>query len=573
MVGFKMKRLSLTLAAVILTASVPSVNTVSAAPTPENVLEIGFEDVTAQGVVCNGCNAEVTSENSHSGKYSLLVRRTEEWGDSTLEHVEKYLRPDTVYEINIGVMNKKPGSVSSNFNLDVLRPGREVYTYTASYDFAGPDSGWIKLTGWLYIGSEEDVKNLSVTVTNWNSDEEGRGYSHLGMEWYIDDISIRPTNGESAIENATRLPSLKEIYKDYFLIGNNSQFINETPYKQFNRHHFNSATTMHVRPYSPGKGMFDFDAHGHNNTTTAYNEADIPVHGHFLLQNVSFEDYYNWLVKNPDGSLLTRAEAAETLSEYINAIMKYYAGKMSSWDVMNEMIYDEPGVKYKNWKDAVSTSFLWFQAFANGAKKREHGADFIETAYRLARAADPGATLYYNENDLENQDKVTILVNMIDDINKRWLAEGNDRLLIEGIGFQSHSFLFTDPADVERTIQRFIELGLDIHISEYDVTMAEHWNDFNAAYLTDGPTREMLDKQAEVYAKTMIIYKKYSDHIKRVTIWGAVDSDHRGSGIFFSDYTPKPAYFALADPEGYLAGKYNTAKKREKWIKDNSDSY
>jgi len=43
-------------------------------------------------------------------------------------------------------------------------------------------------------------------------------------------------------------------------------------------------------------------------------------------------------------------------------------------------------------------------------------------------------------------------------------------------------------------------------------------------------------------------------------------------GRFDSDYNPKLAYFAVADPEGYLAGNYDTKAKRDKWVKALSES-
>ena len=72
------------------------------------------------------------------------------------------------------------------------------------------------------------------------------------------------------------------------------------------------------------------------------------------------------------------------------------------------------------------------------------------------------------------------------------------------------------------------------------------------------PTEEEFKLHAELYAKCMILFKKYSEHIDRVTFWALDDSTSWLADLyptmFNEDFTPKLAFFAVADPEGFLAG-------------------
>lgn len=68
---------------------------------------------------------------------------------------------------------------------------------------------------------------------------------------------------------------------------------------------------------------------------------------------------------------------------------------------------------------------------------------------------------------------------------------------------------------------------------------------------------EFFEKQAEMYAKAAIILKKYSEHIDAVSFevcdYGAW-MGYSNAGIFDYEWKPKLAYYAVANPEAYLAG-------------------
>jgi endo-1,4-beta-xylanase len=97
-------------------------------------------------------------------------------------------------------------------------------------------------------------------------------------------------------------------------------------------------------------------------------------------------------------------------------------------------------------------------------------------------------------------------------------------------------------ADVEASIQRFIETGAVISVTELDIPIGR-WNGYGE------PTEENFEKQADLYRQVFEVYMNYAEHIERVTIWGKADHQSwRGQGnpvLFDTNYAAKPAFHSI----------------------------
>ncbi|MCL2443717.1 MAG: endo-1,4-beta-xylanase [Treponema sp.] len=355
-------------------------------------------------------------------------------------------------------------------------------------------------------------------------------------------LNCGTTSGSSKEE--TPLPALKTIYQDYFLIGNiiNGRYMTGE-YLELLTTHFNTVTCEnqmkpdHLAPNRKG-GQYNWSSADNMINEMAAN--GIQVHGHTLVWHNQTRE---WMFQG------TPEEVRENMVNHINTVLAHFKGRVFSWDVVNEAVRERvnPGDQNSDWRTQLRTTSGWYRAM---------GADYIELAFRTARAADPDIVLYYNDYNMNNQRKAQVVANMIKDINDRYRAEGNDRNLIEGIGLQAHYGFNVRVDDVRATMDRFIELGLEISISELDVEIRSVGSgSFGTG--KDTPTSEVEQRtQAIVYAQLFNLFKEYKDHIVRVTMWGMDDElswKSLGNPCLWDAYLrPKQAFWAVVDPNTTL---------------------
>ncbi|MFB9275525.1 endo-1,4-beta-xylanase [Cohnella cellulosilytica] len=369
--------------------------------------------------------------------------------------------------------------------------------------------------------------------------------------WRIDHIVISQVGDLKEIPKwDLTLPSIADTYKNDFLIGNvmspaqTTDAENTAMYK----HHYSIMTPendMKPQYLSSANGVYSY---ANADTLVDWAQANnIKVHGHTLVWHSQSAP---WLTTGTDNGPLTRAEAKANMEQYIGNVAGHFKGKVVSWDVVNEAFDGGSGLP-ADWKIVLRKDSPWYKAYANGAdeSRGESGADYIYDAFVLARLADPGATLYYNDYNETVAWKREAMALMAEELNEKWKTDERNaepgRLLVEGIGMQAHYWIESlDPDTVEASIARFIQAGVKVSVTELDIPS------------TGTLTEEKMALQAELYAKLFVIYKKYASSIERVTFWGKADSQSwRASGsplLFDKLLAAKPAFYAVIDPEGYL---------------------
>jgi len=175
------------------------------------------------------------------------------------------------------------------------------------------------------------------------------------------------------------------------------------------------------------------------------------LRGHTL---VWYYDTPRWIVD----ALKVKADP-ELLTGYIDGVCGHYRGRIHSWDVVNEGV--EPNEGHK---DGLRVGSPWFQAF---------GADYLDIAFRTARAADPDALLFYSDYSVEmasdiNEKRRTAVLKVLERLKSR-------NVPIDALGIQGHLKPFVDRFD-ERRFARFVEevqsMGLKMMFTELYV--ADH---------------------------------------------------------------------------------------------------
>lgn len=308
-------------------------------------------------------------------------------------------------------------------------------------------------------------------------------------------------DGENVLKEYTpkflEVPSLKEVYGDYFKIGAAIDYNNIEKYRDILLKHFNSITpgnSMKPESTQPVEGKFLFD-HADEVINFAI-ENGMDIRGHTLVWHSQTPA---WFFKDENGDRVSREVALERMREHIFAVMGHYKGKVKEWDVVNEPISDDDS-------SILRTDSPWYQAI---------GEDYVKMAFIYAHEADPEAKLFINDYNIVAPGKRERFYNFV----KGLLEEG---VPIHGIGIQGHWQLdWPSYEDIRYALELFSGLGLEIQITEMDISIYS-WND-SAVY--SHPPAELMEKQAERYRKLFDLFKEYSDVITKVTIWGVADDD------------------------------------------------
>jgi endo-1,4-beta-xylanase len=252
---------------------------------------------------------------------------------------------------------------------------------------------------------------------------------------------------------------------------------------------------------------------------------EMKVRGHCLVWG---RDNPAWLTQGQ----FTPARLSEVLHEHINKVTKHYVGQVFAWDVVNEAL-DENGKV----RDSI-----WYNQPGIGLAGK--GTAYIEQAFRWAHEADPQALLFYNEAEGEGLDRKSDAVYaMVKDFKARHVP-------IDGVGLQLHiSSLNFDVAAVAANIARLAALGVQIHITELDVSLL-----LDARGEVIHPAD--LTRQAELY-RAIVRACLQSRGCTAIQTWGFTDKyswigshSHgtRGEALPFDhNYQPKQSYRAVLD--------------------------
>lgn len=251
-----------------------------------------------------------------------------------------------------------------------------------------------------------------------------------------------------------------------------------------------------------------------------------------------------WFFKS-DNRPASRQLLMKRMKEHMERVITKYGNSINQWDVVNEVLADGAETWRKSsWQDICGQP------------------DFIVEAFKVARNADPTATLIYNDYRSELPGKREHLFKLIE-----YLQE--NKAPIDAIGLQGHYELGEVPFDdLEFTIDKVRGYGLKIVISEVDIDVVKRgkwWADGGkhreelAKYdpYADGCPAEILEQQANEYAKLFEIYAKNADIIERVTFWNLHDGQswlnyfpwERANHplLFDRELKRKPAHKAVVD--------------------------
>ena len=314
---------------------------------------------------------------------------------------------------------------------------------------------------------------------------------------YSNVISVVTTGTSNVPEDPTFLKVKANKLANPFFVGmaiKANQLDSGSKYDAILKNEFSSISAeyeMKMNPISISSGVYNWTA---ADKIVAYGNANgINVHGHALVWHLAVPD---WLT-NFSG---TDAEFAAEVKKYITDVVTHYAGKVKSWDVVNETVDDNSG-------NLRNTIFL-----------QRMGPNYIKDCFKWARdaanaAGDTNLLLFYNDYATStNIPKQNKMFSIVDD-----LKTSN---LIDGVGYQMHNtYLSPTKTQIETDINRAVAKGLKIHISELDIQV-------NPANDITTFTNERRLAQKEKYKEIVKIYNALPAANKyALTVWGMKDNE------------------------------------------------
>ena len=218
-----------------------------------------------------------------------------------------------------------------------------------------------------------------------------------------------------------------------------------------------------------------------------------------------------WAEAMPDWTRsIGQAEAEPLLVDHIQRVVGRYAGRIDSWDVVNEPMAP----------DGTTVGALRPSVWLN-----QLGPRYIDIAFRTAAAADPKATLVINEYDLgydtpASHAKRDGFLALVRDLVGRGVP-------VHAVGLQGHLHgeRRIDRAGLSAFVAAVAALGLAVYVTELDVIDDK----------LPGPPEER-DRAAAAQATTFLGAVFDAARPRAVLTWGITDA-----------HTWVPMYYRRAD--------------------------
>lgn len=261
-------------------------------------------------------------------------------------------------------------------------------------------------------------------------------------------------------------------------------------------------------------------------------ENKMKVRGHTLVwhsqtpQWIFYEDF------DTKKALVDRDTMLARMESYIKQNFEFldrlgYIDMFYAYDVVNEALEDNGTLRNSFWKTTIGDDYIWYAFYYADKYAPEH------------------IKLYYN--DYNEQFKTEHVVALA-----KTLVDENGRSLIDGIGCQAHLYTEDSIFKYMKTLEAFSATGLDVQITEIDVSLGT-WMNIKEA------TDENLRKQGQYYYELInnIIEgnKSGKTNVSGITFWGVSDGASwrrdRSPLLFDLDFKPKYAYFGAIQDKAH----------------------
>ncbi len=510
--------------------------------------EEGFESGTVGGWSAkDGASLSVETDSPRSGSYCMKISGRKTTSSGAKLEIGNRLQAGSYLHV-LAYARYASGPEKKKIQLTMFCNGR--YYSLGNRKIARGE--WGEITGGMVVPRGVNLSDAILFFeTSWTQSPSAQDDL---MDIYVDDIkvSLHP------FCDTESYPSLKELYKDQFRIGFAvpDLVLNTPEYSQLFLRQCSSMTMenemkpAYIMDQATSKSnlgeykehvALNFDSY---RTGLEYaKQHGLAVRGHTLVWHSQTPEWFFYEDYDVSGKRADRDLMLKRMENYIKEVISWtetnYPGVIYAWDVANEAVAEYFGAGTAPMRQDDSP---WYQTI---------GADFVQKAFAYARkyakqCGREDLKLFYNDYNEYFPAKREGIISLLKPIKE----DGN----IDGLGMQSH-------IDTQRplegdsgymtAVRRFRdELGLEIHVTELDVGIAE------------GDTQIIQGAYYQEFMEALLKEKREGANITSLTFWGLTDGLSWRPGedclLFYDDLSRKPAFEGVVQAIGNTQAAIDT---------------
>ncbi len=530
------------LAASIAVGTAPAVYAADGDAESKVVYSFDFEDGDVSLFTNRGgddtTEISASTDDSASGKTALLASgRSESWNGPAFRLDDK-LEPFTEYYISAKIKGRYYTSAMMSFQYTVTGETEPKYQNLVQ-NLNGSD--WMSVEK-IKVSFTDEMEGVYVYF-------EGGSDDLFIDDFVVEKVPVAPIEQD--------IPGLAQIFGNDFKVGTSlvpNNFSSRSTMDLVEKHFYQSLTCGNeMKPdavlnkaacqaYAEETGDDTVPQISFSAAKPLLNyckKNNVPVRIHTLVWHSQTPDWFFKENYADDGEWVSKEKMLKRMENYIKAFFEelvelYPTVDFYACDVVNEAWLEDgkprsPGEQ----GSGGSQNSAWVKVFGDNS--------FIEPAFTYARKYAPeGCKLYYNDYNEYMDGKMNAIIEMAKDFKEKGI--------IDGIGMQSHldarqslDAAFPSINMYKNALKKYSELGLDIQITELDVTTPEN------------PKSADFEVQAAYYKGIWDAIYEYRDNVSAVILWGVTDDQSwRGKQyplLFDKDYKAKSAFHSII--EGY----------------------
>ena len=488
-----------------------------------------------------GNKLEIDKNIKHSGSASMRVYDRQYTWQGAIHKLTDTPVPGDVYSMNAWIYFKD-GPNSGAFTLSVERSFKDPkmpHAYQNITSFQVKKGEWTEIKTEYTISSDPTQASLSIYFElPWK--EESLTNANDKIDFWLDDIKFVKLDPASRPKAEINIPNLTDVWRRSFDVGAAASFNDvdmSSQTAQVLMKHFTALVAENEQKMDaiqPTEGRFSWEQ---AEAIINFGEmTGMRLHWNSLVQHAQNPAWVFQDKTNPSRPV-SKDVLNQRLKTHIETVMRRYRNRVESYNVVSDALSDRSGLR----------------TGAEGSKWHEIlGPEYIDNAFRWAKAADPKALLLITDTKLESDvRKRQEMVNLVKGMKQRGVP-------VDAIGLQMHIDIKSPSvAQIKETIETFAALGVKVMITGLDISM----------YTSDTEARKtisdaMLLEQAQRYKDIFAMLKDQQSKGNlndMVIIWGSSDAGSWKNNypvpgrtdaplLFDARLQSKPAFWGLVEP-------------------------